>query len=277
MTRTTLAGNGLAVVAEAIEEAEAAEIAPRFRRLAAGDIEEKSPGEVVTAADRACEAVLSRRLAEIADIPIIGEEAVAANPALLDLLGSDTTCWLVDPLDGTANFAAGSPDYAVMVAYVHNGTTTATWIWVPATREMYIAERGAGATCNGQPVTRPPTSLRAGELTGVIKGRFLPPDVKQQVTQRAPELGNTHPGVNCAGIEYPNIATGATDYILYWRTLPWDHAPGVLLATEAGCVGLRPDFSPYEPHSNGSGLLVAPVSIADELLEHLLGRSSSVS
>ncbi len=270
MTNTTLGSDGLAVVAEAIAEAEAAEIAPRFRRLATGDVEEKSPGEVVTAADRACEAVLSRRLAQIADIPIIGEEAVAANPALLDLLGSDTTCWLVDPLDGTANFAAGSPDYAVMVAYVHHGVTTASWIWVPAAREMYIAERGAGAACNGQPVTRPPATLGTGQLTGVIKVRFLPTDVKQRLTQRASEFGPTEPGVNCAGIEYPNIISGATDYILYWRTLPWDHAPGVLLATETGCVGLRPNSTPYEPHSRASGLLVAPAGLAERLVDQLL-------
>ncbi len=274
VSHTTLDDSDLLAVAEAIEEAEAAQIAPLFRQLAAGDVEEKSPGEVVTSADRACEAMLSRRLAEIANIPIIGEEAVAANPALLDVLGPATTCWLVDPLDGTANFAAGSPDYAVMVAYLHHGITTASWIWIPATTEMYISERAAGATCNGQPVTRPPTILRIGELNGVIKERFLPANVKQRVMQRADELGKTQPGTNCAGIEYPNIATGASDYILYWRTLPWDHAPGVLLATESGCVALRPDSAPYEPHSNASCLVVSPASIADALLGLLFDNNA---
>lgn len=271
MTRTTLGGDGLEVVAASIQESEATEIAPRFQRLMAADIEEKSPGEVVTAADRACETVLSRRLTEIADIPVIGEEAVAANPALLDLLGSETTCWLVDPLDGTSNFAAGSPDYAVMVAYLHHGITTASWIWLPAAKQMYIAERGAGATCNGQPVTRPPTSDRSAALVGVVKDRFLPDDVRQQVALRAAAAGTTQHGVNCAGIEYPDLARGETDYILYWRTLPWDHAPGVLLASESGCLAIRPDATPYEPHSQASGLLVAPDHLAEDLLDHLLG------
>lgn len=105
----------------------------------------------------------------------------------------------------------------------------------------------------------------------MIKERFLPAEVAAHVAVQAPKLGDVHPGVFCAGIEYPDLVLGATNYILYWRTLPWDHAPGVLLAAEAGFVSVRPDGSPYEPHSTASGLLVAPADLAAELREHLLG------
>ncbi len=271
MTARSPQGIDLGAVAEIIRECEAAEIAPRFRRLAAGDIEEKTPGEVVTAADRACEALLTRRLVGIADIPVIGEEAVAANPLLLDGLRSDTTCWLVDPLDGTANFASGSPDYAVMVAYLHHGVTTASWIWVPATAELFMAERGAGATGNGEAMLRQTSSRSSGELDGVIKERFLPHDLRELIPALAAEMGTTRPGTNCAGIDYPKLVRGEFDYILYWRTLPWDHAPGALLAAEAGCTAVRPDGSAYEPHSRRDGLLAAPRSIVDHVLDRLLG------
>ncbi len=272
MTGATLPGDGgLGAVAEVIRDTAAAEIVPRFRRLSKSDVDEKSPGEVVTAADRACETVLTQRLVTIADIPVVGEEAVAADPGLLDVLGPETTCWLVDPIDGTGNFASGSPDYAVMVAYVHRGTIAASWIWQPEAARMYIAERGAGATVNGRPLVGRPTAGDDGELVGVIKYRFLPGDVRRHIREQAPALGPLEPGVDCAGIEYPALATGVTDYIVYWRTLPWDHAPGVVLAGEAGCAARRPDGSTYEPHSRDSGLLVASSGLLEELRRTLFG------
>lgn len=273
MNHPSLNSEDLADVADAIRSADAAELAPRFRRLSDRDIEEKSPGEIVTAADRACEAVLSLSLTRIADVPIVGEEAAASDPRVLDALDPEATYWLVDPLDGTVNFAAGSADYAVMVAYIHRGATAASWIWIPDRNQMFIAEQGAGATCNEVPLATPETLSIDGGLAGVIKERFLPADVARSVTARAPQLGTVHPGVLCAGIEYPDLALGRTNYVLYWRTLPWDHAPGVLLAAEAGFVSIRPDGSAYEPHSTASGLLVAPAAIAAELRERLLGQN----
>ncbi len=270
MNRESLSDGSIEKVAAAIRETADAEIVPRFRRLAERDVEEKTPGEIVTAADRACETALMRRLASIADLPVIGEEAVAADPAQLALLGPETSCWLVDPLDGTANFAAGSPDHAVMVAYLHRGVTTASWIWQPVSGQMYVAERGAGATVNDRPVAHRPATDDSRPLIGVIKDRFLPDDTRHHVHRQAGVLGPVHAGVNCAGIEYPDLATGSTDYILYWRTLPWDHAPGVLLATETGCAAIRPDGSPYRPHSRESGLLVTPRHRAAELRHRLL-------
>ncbi len=268
MDRTSLASlsnSGIAEVATAIRETAAAEIVPRFQRLAEGDIEEKAPGEIVTAADRACETALTARLTSIADIPVIGEEAVADNPGLLDVLRPETTCWLVDPLDGTANFAAGSPRHAVMVAYLHHGVTAAAWIWQPAFECMYIAERGAGATVDDVPIPHGAAISGDRPLAGVIKERFLPDGARDQIRRAAAVLGPVLGGTNCAGIEYPDLVVGETDYILYWRTLPWDHAPGVLLASETGRSALRPNATNYQPHSRDSGLLVAPAELAEEI------------
>jgi fructose-1,6-bisphosphatase/inositol monophosphatase family enzyme len=64
-------------------------------------------------------------------------------------------------------------------------------------------------------------------------------------------------GLGCAGVEYPAIAQGEQHYVLYWRTLPWDHAAGTLLLTEAGGCALRLDGSPYLPADRRLGLLVA--------------------
>jgi fructose-1,6-bisphosphatase/inositol monophosphatase family enzyme len=83
-------------------------VLPRFRRLAAGEITEKAPGELVTVADREAEDLLSAGLLRL--LPgsvVVGEEAVADDPAVLRRLAADGPVWLVDPLDGTRNFATG--------------------------------------------------------------------------------------------------------------------------------------------------------------------------
>jgi 3'-phosphoadenosine 5'-phosphosulfate (PAPS) 3'-phosphatase len=84
--------------------------------------EEKSPGELVSRVDREAELLLTDGLRQIAPtIPVVGEEAAAHDAELLGLLQSAEAVWLVDPLDGTAQFLAASPDHAIMVALVVRG------------------------------------------------------------------------------------------------------------------------------------------------------------
>src|SRR5215467_2079228 len=96
----------LARVTALIEETAALEILPRFQKLAAGDIREKTPGDFVTVADEAAEAHLTPLLAAL--LPgslVLGEEAAAADSLLLDRLLGEPAVWVVDPVDGTGNFA----------------------------------------------------------------------------------------------------------------------------------------------------------------------------
>ena len=255
----------LDAVAVAIQEVAEETVTWRFRELGADEIEEKAEGEIVTTADRDCEAALAARLRSILRLPVVGEEASAQNPGLLDVLDSGTSCWIVDPIDGTSNFAAGNPDYAVMVAYMHNETLAASWIWVPSKDLMYIAEDRNGAHRNGEPLDHPKHPADAHAMTGIIKERFLPDTARSHLAAHTSKTGPTVSGSNCAGIEYAQIAEGAIDYIFYWRTLPWDHAPGVLLARETGHVAVRPDGSEYTPSSSRPGLLVAPSNSTNEL------------
>ena len=101
-------------VALILQDVSAEVIEPRFRALADTDVRSKTPGEVVTVADLEAEALLTSRLGDrLAGVPVVGEEACANTPALAGALEGEGA-WLVDPLDGTANFVAGSPDWAVM-------------------------------------------------------------------------------------------------------------------------------------------------------------------
>ncbi|MFI5529698.1 inositol monophosphatase family protein [Kitasatospora sp. NPDC051853] len=246
-------------VAEILAEASAEAVEPRFRALAAGEVMEKAPGEVVTVADREAEVIISRRLRELLPVPVVGEEAVAADPALARALLTEPAVWLVDPVDGTSNFAAGKPDYAVMASLVRSGRTVASWIWQPATGTAYAAELGAGAWRNGHRLARPPVTDPAEKWRGILKSRFLEPSEHHRLQSAATVFGRTFGGLSAAGIEYPLVAEGDLEFILYWRTLPWDHSPGSLLVTESGGVSARLDGTPYVPDPPGGpeGLLVA--------------------
>ncbi len=233
-------------------------ILPRFRTLTAADVTEKSPGEVVTEIDHAAETLLSRELrALMPGSLVVGEEGVAADPSRLDLLLEDEPVWLVDPLDGTANFIAGDPRFAVMVALVERHVTLAAWIYSPIDDTMAIAELGGGAHLNGTPIRSPATIPTTETLFGGVSMRFLPPDLRDQIESRRARVAEIRPPMMCAGAEYPAVAQGSQHFAMFWRTLPWDHAPGALLLTEAGGHAARLDGAPYSPVDRGAGILLA--------------------
>ncbi|MGW6915261.1 inositol monophosphatase family protein [Kitasatospora sp. NPDC054939] len=247
-------------VAEILAEASAEAVEPRFRALTAGDVIEKAPGELVTTADREAEVIIARRLRELLPVPVVGEEAVAADPSLTRALRTEPAVWLVDPVDGTSNFVAGRPEFAVMCSLVRSGQTIAAWILQPATATLYTAELGAGAWRDGHRLVRAAAGPEPAGWRGSVKSRFLDPERGRRLRRNAEAgFGEVTPGRHAAGIEYPDVADGALDFVLYWRTLPWDHAPGSLLVTEAGGVASRLDGSPYRPQVPGGedGLLVA--------------------
>ena len=98
------------------------------------------------AADVASEARLTRLLRDyLPGSQVVGEEAVAERPEVLDLVGGSDPVWLVDPVDGTANFAAGRKTFAVMVALVHKGAILACWVHEPTLERTAVAEAGGGA------------------------------------------------------------------------------------------------------------------------------------
>ncbi|MGC0317426.1 fructose-1,6-bisphosphatase/inositol monophosphatase family enzyme [Kitasatospora acidiphila] len=246
-------------VAEILTEASAEAVEPRFRALAAGEVMEKAPGDVVTVADREAELIITRRLRELLPVPVVGEEAVAADPALARALHNEPACWLVDPVDGTANFVAGRPDFAVMASLIRDGEAVAAWIWQPMTRTSYVAELGAGAWRDGHRLTRPPAAADPAKWRGSVKHYLRRPGLFPGLDTRIPAFGQLTTGRRSAGMEYPLVADGELEFLLYWHTLPWDHAPGSLLVRETGGVSARLDGSPYraDPPGGVDGLLVA--------------------
>lgn len=242
-------------VSMVLRAAAAEAILPRFRNLTTHDVEEKSPGELVTAADLHAERLIGEQLVLLdPSARIVGEEACARNPALANALDQGTV-WLIDPLDGTGNFASGRGPFSVMLALLREGETVAAWMLDPVSDQLHVAELGSGAQINGLPVSADggADTLRRGS----ISTRFLPLDVLETIKPRLDRVPLIVPPLLCAGAEYPAIAVGDRDFAVFWRTLPWDHLPGALFLSEAGGRVARWDGSPYRAGQDGYGLLAA--------------------
>ena len=203
--------------------------------------EYKGEVDLVTEADRASEKLIAERLrARWPEYGIVGEEGTRR----------DTEAeyrWYVDPLDGTTNFAHGFPVFCVSIALVHKDEDLVCGVlYDPARDEMFSAERGQGATLNGNPIQVSQTKRLSESLLGTgfpSHKRHKNPNIHfyHQITLR------TH-GVRRAGsaaLDLANVACGRFDGFWEFNLNPWDTAAGVLLVREAGGKVTRFDGSPY--------------------------------
>jgi fructose-1,6-bisphosphatase/inositol monophosphatase family enzyme len=228
-------------------------INPRFRALAAGEIHEKRPGDLVTDADREAEVLITAALvAAYPDAVVLGEETFAGDPALMGRYAAADHAFTVDPVDGTKNFVHGSRDHAVMVAETVAGEAVRAWIWQPQHGLGFVAERGAGTWRHDAEGSHRLTVPEPPE--GGLRGR----------TSRRAWIGQALDGlepmtltwVSC-GIDYPKLVEGEADYILYAKGAPWDHVPGSLLLSEAGGVLGTTAGDTYSPRDIAPPGLVA--------------------
>ncbi len=256
-----------AIMREAAERA----ILPHYQSLTSDQIVAKAADDAVTVADHESEQILSDMLARLLpEAAIVGEEAAHADPAVLDRLG-DALCWIIDPLDGTNNFAAGKPPFGILVALAEAGETIGGWIYDPLRRRFCSAERGQGAWIDGERI-----AARASGQTPPIAAISL-----VFADQNRREALKTHIAPHytlvdiprCAAEQYPRIVLGENDITIFERTLAWDHAAGVLFLNEAGGKVARPDGSPYlvDEHLRPSLIGAASPALWDELAERMAG------
>ncbi|MFT3889800.1 MAG: inositol monophosphatase [Arachnia sp.] len=237
-----------------MQETAEAVITPRFRQLTGSDIDEKTPGDFVTIADREAEQYLGRLLtAAFPGALIVGEEAAFADRSVLRQLPNADHAFVIDPIDGTGNFVRGNPEHGVILAEVRGGVTTRGWIWQPQTGRGYAVERGAGVRVNGEPLTR--KALDRPPLGGTSKTRLIGFDAD----------GHLSPAVRshfaCA-FDYPAVLHGEIDFTTYTNTHPWDHLAGSLMLTEVGGVSRTLDGMAYSCLTRTKGLLIAGDTIS---------------
>ena len=242
-------------------------------------IEYKGDADLVTAADRAAEALIRERIgAQWPAHDILGEEQGLSDQ------GSDYR-WYVDPLDGTTNFAHGYPVFCVSMGLEHRtpeqrssgrpGNRIAAVVYDPTRDELFSAELGRGARLNGETIHV--------SKTATLKESLLATGFPSHKRHKNPNIHfyhqitlHTH-GVRRAGsaaLDLCNVASGRYDGFWEFNLNPWDTAAGVLIAEEAGGKVTRFDGAPFEINSRetlaSNGLLHEALMV--EFREIFAGR-----
>jgi myo-inositol-1(or 4)-monophosphatase len=244
---------------------EAGELAARRRREGVAIAATKSGiADIVTEADREVEALIRRRIAEARpDDGFLGEESGASDAT------SEIT-WVVDPIDGTVNYAYGIPQYAVSIAAVSGSADPATWtaeaavVFNPASGELFHAHRGRGAWLGDDPIQVSETGP-AGAL--LATGFGYDPATHAPALERLARvmpLARDIRRIGSAALDLAFVACGRFDGYYERGLNPWDHAAGVLLVEEAGGrVGGAPHGRPGREMTVATGVsLFAPLSAA---------------
>lgn len=246
-----------------LAQAAASEIMPLFRRLSTAQIRQKTSAfDVVTQADYAAEALIARELlAAFPGAVVIGEEAAHSNPALLDAIATAELAFIVDPIDGTKNFASGLPLFGVMAAVTSRGQVLAGVIHDPLRGDFAYALRDQGAWLEhadgGRIDMRVAAPVPVAQMEGIVGTTFLPEPLRTQVNSRLSRLAHTT-WLRCSAHEYRTVAAGHCHVLFYNKLMPWDHAAGWLLHREAGGYSAHFDGTPYLPTHLSGGLLYAP-------------------
>jgi len=213
-------------------------------------VSHKGPADFVSKADRIAErTIYDELLAARPDWGFVMEEAGVIEG------DENKPRWIVDPLDGTNNFARGKPPFGMIIALAANGETQAGWLWDPLNERLCHAEIGKGAFIDGTRITARPTG--EDKPVAAISTVFLNEEQRHQVQRNVAPHFRLVDIPRCAAEQYPRLALGVNDVSVFNRTLAWDHAAGVLWLNEAGGRAARLDGSPYRPDQDGTGLLAA--------------------
>ncbi|CCK26356.1 inositol monophosphatase [Streptomyces davaonensis JCM 4913] len=233
-------------VEEAVRQAAALEIMPRWRRLAAHEVDQKSgPHDLVTDADRKAEQYLTAALgALLPGSVVVGEEAVHADPTTYGALQGAAPVWIVDPVDGTRQFVNGDPGFCTLVALVQHGELLASWTYAPARDQLATAIRGKGAYLDGEHLHSGTPDPGRDLRVATSHPDYTTDDQKHALRGLWTDGVSPRP-CGSAGLEYLAIARGELDAVGFSWEAAWDHAAGLLLVEEAGGAHLTVSGEPF--------------------------------
>ncbi|MBB3447021.1 myo-inositol-1(or 4)-monophosphatase [Rhizobium sp. BK379] len=197
-----------------------------FHAGAGTGVSMKGPQDYLTETDAASEALIRDGiLASFPGDSFFGEEGGGA-------IGERV--WVVDPVDGTANFARGIPHFCISIAYVEKGVTEFGAIYNPALDELYFAERGRGASLNGKPIQvaatnrYDATTIEMGWSTRIANETYL------DVVKGLLDLGTNVRRAGSGALALAYVADGRSDGYVELHMNSWDCLAGLLLVSEAG-------------------------------------------
>lgn len=225
------------------------------------DVTRKGDGSLVTDADLAVQARLIEQLAVAwPGIPLMGEEM---GPEEQRALAASDCYWCLDPLDGTTNYSAGLPYFALSLALVVEGRSALGIVYDPVRHECFRAERGRGAWLNDEPLRLHPGPASLKECIAIVDLKRLTPELAVQLSNRPPYRSQ-----RCFGaiaLEWCWLAAGRAHLNLHGGQKLWDYAAGQLIFSEAGGISNQ-DLADQER----LGLTVRPaLGAVDEQLYQL--------
>jgi myo-inositol-1(or 4)-monophosphatase len=180
--------------------------------------------------------------------------------------------WIIDPIDGTVNFAHRIPICCVSIGLEHEGKMILGGIFNPFMNELFIAERGEGATLNGKPITVSKKSSVASAclVTGFPYTYLDEPNGPLEVFDRFIRLGIPVRRLGSAAIDLAWVACGRFDGFFEHKLQAWDSAAGFLLVEEAGGKVTQMSGDPYSPYK--PGIIATNGIIHNELIEWVKGN-----
>lgn len=253
-------------IIEIIRATSAEVILPSYRRLSDDQVETKEHRtDLVTVVDKAAEDRLTREISALMpDALMIGEEAVAETPALLGKMAGADRVVIIDPIDGTWNYAKGHPVFGVIVSVVEKGETVFGVHYDPMSDEWIMAMPGEGAWACGagrqsrniQVAPARPNDEMTGFIPYYIFRYVRSLEAEHKLLQLFPEFDRIM-SLRCSAHEYRMLAEGSVDFSLTTNTKPWDHVAGLLIHEEAGGYNALLDGRRWELGMEKGMLLMA--------------------
>jgi fructose-1,6-bisphosphatase/inositol monophosphatase family enzyme len=191
---------------------------------------------------------------------VLGEEAVSAETASLDSLHDAELAFVIDPVDGTYNFASGVPLFGVMMSVVAKGVTVAGIIYDPMGQDYIMAVRGAGAyhiQGESRRALKVAPAKDVSQMLGSVSWQYMQEPLRTRIAGNQAKF-MSQIGYRCAAHEYRLLADGHAHFAVYNKLMPWDHLAGSLIHEEAGGYHARFDGSRYLPSHVDGGLIAAP-------------------
>jgi len=222
----------------------------------------KGPQDYLTAADREIEALVRARVEKrFPGDAVLGEEAGGEVSA---------ATWVVDPVDGTANFAHGVEHFAISIGFAAEGKPAIGVVYDPSLELMFSAEAGGGAFLNGRAIrVSAVASVNEATLEVGCWRRRPPPSNYTAVLERVLSAGAGFRWTGSAALGLADVARGAGDGFYGLHLQPWDALAGILLVAEAG--GRVSDFLANDGLRRGNALLASNAALFAPLSGLLLG------
>tara|TARA_Y100001936_G_C16009098_1_gene632483 strand:+ start:417 stop:1274 length:858 start_codon:yes stop_codon:yes gene_type:complete len=221
-----------------IEDVSECIIMSYYNSLKHEHIHTKANSSIVTDADVLAEKEFTKLLGQlIPGCKVMGEEAYEANPDVAKNLKSKGYCWVIDPIDGTANFATKKGNFGVLIALVKDGQPIGGWLYdVPQKRGYYaFKDQGVFDKDHNKVSVDLSSPFDETKIKGYANPKYFqrcPDPIRKNVTDLSDEFCKNVFDPYASVIQYMDLLNGVTDFVITNNQMPWDHAAGQLMISE---------------------------------------------